>query len=149
MLLGSQSPFLLQASHNLWRWSNYQRAKKTPLIPCLKWSGASLAIDGSATKEATASTVRNSSAHRSEKSSYDEYSSSNGEPEFECYGCYECFWSEDARENHHTSDHDDRYCTPCKRMFTNANNLRQVSNLSLRALDFLQNSNIQQYSDWE
>ncbi|KAF7853628.1 uncharacterized protein EAF02_011933 [Botrytis sinoallii] len=69
--------------------------------------------------------VENSSAHRNEESSYDEYSSSNGEPEFECYGCYECFWSEDARENHHTSDHDDRYCTPCKRMFINANNLRQ------------------------
>lgn len=86
--------------------------------------------------------VENSSAHRSEESSYDEYSSSNGEPEFECYGCYECFWSEDARENHHTSDHDDRYCTPCKRMFTNANNLRQVSNLSLRTLDKLQHSTI-------
>ncbi|TGO10716.1 hypothetical protein BTUL_0127g00150 [Botrytis tulipae] len=69
--------------------------------------------------------VENSSAHRNFEPSDDGYYSSNAEPEFECSGCDSWFWSSVARENHHISQHGHRYCTPCKRMFMNENNLMQ------------------------
>ncbi|KAF7926583.1 hypothetical protein BELL_0382g00020 [Botrytis elliptica] len=69
--------------------------------------------------------VENSFAHHNFETSDDGYSSSDAEPEFECSGCDSWFWSSVAREKHHVSQHGDRYCTPCKRMFMNENNLMQ------------------------
>ncbi|KAF7960493.1 hypothetical protein EAE96_000173 [Botrytis aclada] len=69
--------------------------------------------------------IENSFAHRNFEPSDYGYSFSNAEPEFECSGCDTWFWSSVARENHYVSQHGDRYCTPCQRMFSNENNLMQ------------------------
>ncbi|KAF5878845.1 putative zinc finger protein [Botrytis fragariae] len=79
--------------------------------PCDRWFGSDRSYNQH---------VENSNVHRE-----DQHESSDEEPEFECLGCDNWYWTNMAREEHHVHEHGDRYCQPCNRMFRNENNLMQ------------------------
>lgn len=65
--------------------------------------------------------ILNSASHRAQREP-----EPDPEPEYN-WGCNHCsfaFISEQVRDQHLVDDHP--YCAPCKRMFQNKNNLRQV-----------------------